>query len=408
MPCSAARSGGIRSEDHVHKTIRSFSVYGPLIIVLAGSATLTGACRESAPQGAAVAPIAVSTAPVSSTALASSMEAGGVVTSRTTAVIASRIMAPVAAVHVRAGDRVRRGAPLVTLDGRELDANRARAIATLASAAESQLAAESELRSAQAALTLARATHDRIRTLHGQRSATPQELDQAVSALDVADAQFKQAQARRSAANAAHDAARAASDGAGIASSYATLSAPFDGVVTERAVDPGSMANPGTPLVTIEEGTAFRVEVSLDESRAASVKIGDTVTVRVDQELFPDPLSGRVSEIARVDPAAHSFIVKIDLPAVTGLRSGLFARARFTGSPRTTLTVPTSAAIRRGQLTFVFAVDSEHRARLRAVSPGITDGARLEILAGLRANDIVIITPPPSLTDGAAIAGSRR
>jgi RND family efflux transporter MFP subunit len=403
------RSAGIRSEEHVHKTILSFRVYGPLIIVLAGSATLMGACRESsAPQGVAVAPIAVSTAPVTSTALASSQEAGGVVTSRTTAVIASRIMAPVAAVHVRAGDRVRRGAPLVTLDGRELDANRARAVATLASAAESQLAAESELRSAQAALTLARATHDRIRTLHGQRSATPQELDQAVSTLDVADAQFKQAQAHRSAANAAHDAARAASDAAGIASSYATLTAPFDGVVTERAVDPGSMASPGTPLVTLEEGTAFRVEVSLDESRAATVKVGDTVIVHLDQEAFPDPLSGRVSEIARVDPAAHSFIVKIDLPAVTGLRSGLFARARFTGSPRTTLSVPVSAAIRRGQLTFVFAVDSERRARLRAVSPGITDGDRLEILAGLRANDIVITTPPPSLTDGAAITGSRR
>ncbi len=385
----------------MHKIIR--------VIVLVGSATLTGACGESStPQENTVAPIAVSTAPVTSTALASSIEAGGVVTSRTTAVIASRIMAPVAAVHVRAGDRVRRGAPLVTLDSRELDANRTRAIAMLASAAESQLAAESELRSSQAALTLARATHDRIRTLHEQRSATPQELDQAVSALDVAEAQFKQAQAHRAAANAAHDAARAASDAAGIASSYATLSAPFDGVITERAVDPGSMANAGTPLVTLEENAAFRAEVSLDEARAATVKVGDTVTVALDQESFPDPLSGRVSEIARVDPAAHSFVVKIDLPAVNALRSGLFARARFTGTPRTTLTVPASAAIRRGQLTFIFTVDGDSRARLRAISPGITDGERLEVLAGLRAHDTVITNPPPALTDGATITGSRQ
>ena len=385
----------------MHKTIR--------VIGLAGLAALTGACGESsAPHEATAAPIAVSTATVASTSLASSLEAGGVVASRTTAVIASRIMAPVAAVHVRAGDHVRRGAPLVTLDSRELDANRARASAALASAAESQLAAESELRSAEAALTLARATHARIRTLHDQRSATPQELDQAVSSLDVADAQFKQAQAHRAAANAGHDAARAVSDAAGIASSYATLNAPFDGIVTERAVDPGSMATPGTPLVTLEDGTAFRVEVSFDESRAATVKVGDTVTVHLDQESLPDPLVGRVSEIARVDPAAHSFVVKIDLPATSGLRSGLFARARFTGSPRTTLTVPASAAVRRGQLTFVFMVDGANRARLRAVSSGITDGDRLEILAGLRANDIVITNPPPSLTDGAAITGTRR
>ena len=389
----------------MHKTIS----YGPLIIVLTGSATLMVACRESSvPHEVAVAPIPVTTTPVSTTTLTSSHEAGGVVTSRTTAVIASRIMAPVAAVHVRAGDRVRRGAPLVTLDSRELDANRAHANATLAGTVESQLAAESELRSAQAGLTLARATHDRIRRLHDQRSATPQELDQAVSALDVADAQVKQAEAHRSAANAAHEAARAPTDAASIASSYATLSAPFDGVITERAVDPGSMASPGTPLLTLEESTAFRVEVSLDESRAASVKVGDTVTVHLDQESFPDPLSGRVSEIARVDPAAHSFVVKIDLPPVTGLRSGLFARGRFSGATRTALTVPVSAAIRRGQLTFVFTVDSESRAHLRAVSPGMADSDRLEILAGLRANDIVITNPPPSLSDGAAIRGSRQ
>jgi len=66
------------------------------------------------------------------------------------------------------------------------------------------------------------------------------------------------------------------------------------------------------------------------------------------------------------------------------------------------------ASIRRGQLTFVFTVDTENRARLRAVSPGITDGDRLEVLAGLRANDIVITNPPPSLTDGAATTGLRR
>jgi hypothetical protein len=90
------------------------------------------------------------------------------------------------------------------------------------------------------------------------------------------------------------------------------------------------------------------------------------------------------------------------------MRSGLFGRARFVGPARQTLTVPASAVVRRGQLTFVFTVDSENRARLRAVSPGITDGDRLEVLAGLRANDIVITNPPPSLTDGAATTGSRR
>lgn len=378
-----------------------------LLITLAGSTTLLGACREArAPQEAPAAPIAVTSAPVTSTALASGVDAGGVVTSRTTAVISSRIMAPVVAVNVRAGDRVTRGTALVILDGREIDANRARASATLVSAANAVRAAQSDVRSAQAALTLARTTHDRIKTLHDKKSATMQELDQAVSALDMADAQFAQAQAHLSAANAAQDAAHAASDAAVVASSYTTLTAPFDGIVTERSIDQGSMANPGMGLVTLEDAGAFRLEVSLDESSAASTKVGDMVSVRLGEGQFPDPLSGRVSEIARVDPASHGFIVKIDLPTVKGLRSGIFGRARFAGPPRNGLAVPASAVVRRGQLTFVYIVDRENRARLRAVSPGIAAGDRLEILAGLRENDVVITSPPPSLIDGAPVAGA--
>jgi multidrug efflux pump subunit AcrA (membrane-fusion protein) len=317
-------------------------------------------------------------------------------------------MAPVEAVPVRPGDRVRRGAPLVVLDGREVDANRVRADATLASAAETVRAAQADVRSAQAALTLARTTHDRVRTLHDKRSATTQELDQAASALDVADAQLGQAQARLSAAHAARDAARAAADAAAIASSYATLRAPFDGVVTERGVDPGSMANPGVGLVTIEDVNGFRLEVSLDEARAATITVGDAVNVRLGERLVADPVPGRVGEMARVDPASHSFIVKIDLPTVEGLRPGLFGRATFVGPSRTSLAVPASAAVRRGQLTFVFIVDGENRARLRAVSPGAADGDHLEILAGLRERDTIITNPPPSLMDGSVVTGARR
>jgi RND family efflux transporter MFP subunit len=317
-------------------------------------------------------------------------------------------MAPVVTVNVKAGDRVRRGAALVILDGREIDANRARATATLASAAEAVRAAQSDVRSAQAALTLARTMHERIKTLHDKRSATAQELDQAVSSLDMADARFGQAQAHLSAAKATHDAALAANESATVTSSYARLTAPFDGVVTERSVDPGSMANPGMALVTLEDDAMFRLEVSLDESRAVSLKPGDTVSVRLDESRVAEPVPGRVSEIARVDPASHSFLVKIDLPAVDGLRSGAFGRARFTGTSTQALTVPAAAAVRRGQLTFVFAVDGENRARLRAVSPGVTDGNWLEILAGLREHETVITNPPPSLMDGAPVAGARR
>ena len=354
------------------------------LLVLPALATGCGTASEQPPTKAA--PVAVSTVRAESTALASSFDAGGIVRARSTAVVSSRIMAPILDVHVRPGDRVRRGDRLITLDSREIDANRARAAAALA-----------------------RTTHERVRGLHEKRSATPQELDQAVSALETADAQLDQAQAHLSAANAARDAAQAASEASTIASSYATLIAPFDGVITVRSVDPGTMASPGAGLLTIEDSTGFRLEVSLDEARATRISTSEPVDVHLGEGGSSDrTIPGRVSEVAQIDPASHSFLVKIDVAADGALRSGLFGRARFTGPSRQTLVVPASAAVRRGQLTFVFTVASDGHARLQAVSPGTAAGDRLEILAGLHEGDLVITDPTPALSDGTPVSGAGR
>jgi RND family efflux transporter MFP subunit len=352
----------------------------------------------------------VSIVPAETAALESRFEAGGVVRARHTAAVASRLMAPVLAVHVVPGDRVRRGAPLVTLDNREIEANRSRAAAAFASAVEAARAAESDLASAKAGAALARATHDRIRTLHDKRSATPQELDQAASALDAAEAQLSAARARVAAAAAAREAAQAASDAATITASYAVLTAPFDGLITGRSADPGVMATPGLPLVTVEDAAGFRLEVALDEARAAHVAVGHTARVQVGDADSSNHWTGEahVSEIARVDPASHSFLIKLDLPATPSLRSGLFGRARFAGPARPTLVVPASAAIRRGQLTFVYTVNPDGHAVLQPVSPGAESHSRLEILAGIREGDRVIADPPPSLSDGMPVTGAGR
>ena len=380
-------------------------------LVSAAALVLMAGC--SAPpesRAPAPAPLAVSIVLAESATLQSSFEAGGVVRARNTAAVASRLMAPILAVHVVPGDRVRRGAPLVTLDNREIEANRARAAAAFASAVEATRAAESDLKSAQAAATLARATHDRIRTLHDKRSATPQELDQAASARDAADAQLSAARARVAAASAARDAAQAASDAAGITASYAVLAAPFDGLVTERSADPGVMATPGLPLVTIEDATGFRLEVAVDEARASHLAVGQSAHVQIGEAAASHHWTGeaRISEIARVDPASHSFVIKLDLPNGPALRSGLFGRARFVGPERQTLVIPASAAIRRGQLTFAYVVNAENRAILQPVSPGAEADERLEVLAGIREGDRVVTDPPPSLSDGSPVTGAGR
>jgi voltage-gated potassium channel Kch len=128
--------------------------------------------------------------------------------------------------------------------------------------------------------------------------------------------------------------------------------------------------------------------------------------VRLDQDTAWT--HARVTEVGRVDAASHNFLVKLDCPAIQTARSGWFGRARFSVGARHALTAPASALVRRGQLTFVYLAAADSAARLRAVVTGETMGDRVEILAGLTDGDVVIVTPPAGLADGAAIAGARK
>lgn len=369
-------------------------------------ATLSfAACRtESAPPRDATQPIDAAAAPVQEVEWPSTFETGGAVRAALTATVSSRIMAPIVAVHVRAGDRIRRGQPLVSLDARELRANADRATAGLVAARETSNAAAANQTAAEAALTLARASHDRVRALHDTRSATPQELDDAVAGLSGATARVAGARAHAAAAAAALEAAQAAAEAARVGLSYAVLTAPFDGVVSSRAVDPGSLAMPGTELLAIESGGGYRLEVHVDESRRNLLAVGDVAEVRLDTfGETPSWTTTRVAEIASVDPRQHSFLLKLDLPPIPGVRSGLFGRARLFGPPQRTLAAPASALVRRGQLWFAFAIDREDIARLRMVTPGEVRADRVEILSGLAAGDRVVVDPSPALQDGARL-----
>jgi RND family efflux transporter MFP subunit len=341
--------------------------------------------------------------------LASPFEGGGVVRACSTAVIASRVMAPITEVLVRPGDHVRRGAPLVRLDAREINASGARASAAFDAARQSAEAAASDTRAADAGLRITRLTYDRIAALHDKGSATTQELDQATASLRAAEAQLGGSSARAAAATAAREEAQAAVLGAQVASSYTVLTAPFDGLITERSVDPGTLATPGAPLLTLEDAAGFRLEVRLDEARVALVAVGQKAEVSLSETTAAAGwIPSRIVEIARLDAASHGFVVKLEVPGASGVRSGQYGRARFQGPARRTLTVPASAAVRRGQLTFVFTVDTTGLARLRPISVGAVVADRVEVLAGVHEGDSVVVDPPATLFDGTRIAGGRR
>jgi multidrug efflux pump subunit AcrA (membrane-fusion protein) len=386
--------------------------------ILAGIALVVGLILPACSRGTRTAPaepadaIPVTVATVAMADVGDTFEAGGVVQARTTATLMARILAPVREVRAGPGDRVRVGQVLIVLDGRDLAAQARRARAEGVSADQDVIAAGSERQAAEATLALARSTHARIAGLHAKRSATSQELDDATAALRAAEARAAGAPGggwgggaggAGGAAGGAHAAvsgvegARAASEAADTTETFSRIAAPFGGVVTEKMVEPGNMAAPGTPLMRIEDTRSFRLDVRVDESRIAQITRGATVSVSLDAgpNGAPRVTSGKVTEVGRaVDADARAFLVKIALPADAGLRSGMFGRAHFASRPRRALTVPAGTLVHRGQVTSVLVVENDiARVRLVSVSGN-------EVLAGLSDGDVVIVAPPPTLTDG--------
>jgi multidrug efflux pump subunit AcrA (membrane-fusion protein) len=384
------------------QNIAGHHIIAAVTAVLSTSAALNGCAPP--PDAAATAtaePIAVATAKVALTDVASPIDAGGVVQARVTATIAARILARIREVRVSPGDRVRSGQTLLVLDGDDLAAGARAARAAVLAAEQGASAAAAELQAVNAGLVLARASHDRIAELQAKRSATAQELDEATAALRTADARVAAASARASQAASAVESARAAHDQASTVHSFATIAAPFDGLITEKLVDPGNMASPGTPLLRLEDTRGFRLDVRVDESRIDQIRTGDSVPVFLGAATTS--IAGTVVEVSRaVDVDARSFLVKIALPDEDGVRSGTFGKARFRGTSRRALTVPASAIVRRGQLTSVFVVENG-LARVRLVSL-----REFEVLAGLTNTEIVILSPPAGVTDGRRVSAEGR
>lgn len=369
----------------------------PWLTALAATAC-TG--QTNAPASQTSAPFAVRVVEVGHAPLATTFEAGGIIRAETTAQVMSRIVAPVVEVRVGPGDRVKRGDTMVLLDDRDLAARSAQAGAALAAAQNGRLSAEANRDAAEAALTLATIHHARIQGLRDRQSATTAELDRATADLRAADGAVRAAKAHSAGAVASVEAAEAAARVAAVTASFSTISAPFDGLVTAKHTEPGNMASPGVALLTIEAVDGFRMEFQADEARVRSLELGDEVDVALESAGEDASMAGKIVEIAHAIDAAHTFAVKVALPPHPALRSGMFARARLRADVRRALNVPPAAILRRGQLSLVFVVDEEGRARLRAVTTGAPAQDAVEVLAGLSAGERVVVSPPPALADG--------
>ena len=285
---------------------------------------------------------------------------GEVASARHTA-LASRVLARIEDVRVRAGSAVDAGDVLVVLDARDLRARTGEM--------------EGALRSAEARLDLAQRDHERTEELFRTGVSSQSRMDAATAALRAASAEME---GRREALAQARTAA-----------SFAELRSPVSGRVIDRLAEPGDTAVPGRPLLRIYDPTLLRVEAPVRESLAVRLVVGDVL--RVEIPALGGPVEGRIDEIVPfAERGARTLLVKVSLPPTDArLFAGMFARIAIPAGERRRLIVPESAIERVGQLEFVTVV-ADGRAERRLVTTGEPAGSGgVEVLSGLREGERV-------------------
>jgi RND family efflux transporter MFP subunit len=328
-------------------------------------------------------------------------EAVGTVRARAAAVMSSKVMGYVREVRASVGDHVSEGQLLVALDATDLEASYRRADAGRDEARGALPEAESGVAAAKANLELARVTFQRMNDLFASKSISNQEYDEASARLKAAEAGYAMAESKRAQLTARIAQADQERRGAEIQRGYAQLAAPFAGIVTAKSVEPGNLATPGAPLLTIERDGAYRLEVPVEESRLPVIRGGSKVRVSIDA--LGRVLEAKIGEVVpAVDPSSRAYVVKINLPAIPQLRSGIFGRAGFDLGARSVLAVPILALTERGQLQTVYVAENGI-ARLRIVTTGRRSKDRAEVLSGLSAGEQVVSPVPVALADGAKV-----
>jgi len=339
-------------------------------------------------------------------------EAVGTVRSKATSVLSSKTVGQILTVHVREGDRVRTGQLLIEIDDRDAKAQLQKAQAGLREAQEAQQeieqnirAAESSRNAAEAGKSLALATFNRYKSLLEEKSASPQEFDEVQAKLKIAEAEVNRAErmlqaqmARKNQVLARAEQVKADITSAQVFAGYSRILSPLNGIVTSKQAELGLLATPGVPLLTLEDHSRYRLEVSVEDSMLKKIRPETPVLVSIDA-LGLQEFSCKVTELVPAsDPGSRSSTVKIDLFDEKGksigksvLRSGLFGKARFPVGQKEILEVPQKAILHRGQLVSVFVVDSSNILQLRLIKTGRQYGDQFEVLSGLNDGDRIIV-----------------
>jgi RND family efflux transporter MFP subunit len=332
-----------------------------ILLAIQGVFTQHNAESENEESAGQVLPEHTHTLKISSQATSNTLSWQGVVNSRLAVNIQPKITARLIEVVVHPGDKLKKGDLIARLDDRELHlaAN----------------AANSEQVAAQAQAAQDRAEEMRVIDLYHKQEATRQRYDEVLAKAQASQALVQQA------TNHARQALLLLTEN--------RITAPFDGVVSERLLEPGNTASPSQAIVTFYKPDDFRLEVAIADHCVPLISLGLHVSVRIDA-IF-QTLTGTIDEIsAEIDPDTHTQPIKISLPPTAGLQQGQSGSLELScQATQQALLVPASALLQFGQLQAVKVVEGDE-SRIRHIRLGKRYGDQYEVLYGLHEGDEIV------------------
>jgi RND family efflux transporter MFP subunit len=298
-------------------------------------------------------------------------------------------------IHVDVGDHVKAGDVLAILEIPELQEDLKKAQAAV-------LTAQQEVQSAQAAFEETDQLNARLISASKEAAGLIAQQD-----LDTSSAKNRASAANLQAAKQKVEEAEAEADRVRTMADYAKIIAPFDGVVTKRFADTGSLIQAGTssntqsmPLVRLAELKRLRLDFPVPESSVGEVHVGDSVEINVAS--LGQTFTAKVSRFAQsVDDSTRTMLTEIDVEnANFTFMPGMYATAQLTlADKKDALAVPIQC-VSTGESPTVLVLNQDHKVEERHVSVGLETPSMAQILTGLNEQDLVVIGSRSSIPIG--------
>lgn len=295
--------------------------------------------------------------------------------------LSTRIMGQISRIYVNPGQKVNQGDLLIQIRNQDILAKKAQVEASKVEATTAYESAEKDLK--------------RYESLYDSNSASDKEMD------DIRT-HFRMAQARL---NAVKQLEKEVDENM----RYASIRAPYSGVITSKFVQEGDMANPGMPLLSMESPSQWKVIARIPEADIANINLNDKVKV-----YFKAAKKDFDGQIIEINPSTTNtgnqyeakILVTIPEGCTTKLYSGMYATVLFEHGLQKLILVPQESLIHRGQLVGLYAVSQSGNALLRWVKIGKSFGENIEILSGLSDGEKYVESSDSKLFDGAFVSSN--